>query len=121
VHRSSSARTVAQCLPKPHSTIRCSHYEKQHSIPRRPSVRRWFAGDLDLKGILDAVDNTFLSALQKTIEAKDATKFATAYRQTIEGCYSCHKAAEKPYLRLQIPDHPEAPIINFDPAAKWPE
>src|SRR5207244_652495 len=47
-------------------------------------VRKVKAGDLDLKGILDAVDNTFLSALQKTIEAKDATKFATAYRQTIE-------------------------------------
>jgi len=84
-------------------------------------VRKVKAGDLDLKGILDAVDSTLLSALNKSIEEQDATRFASAYKQTIEGCYSCHKAAEKPYLRLQIPSLPEAPIINFDPAATWPE
>jgi hypothetical protein len=84
-------------------------------------VRKVKAGDLELQGILDAIDNTFLSAVQKAIEEKDATKFANAYKQTTEGCYSCHKAAEKPYLRLQIPDRPEAPVINFDPAAAWPE
>jgi len=35
--------------------------------------------------------------------------------------YSCHKASEKPCLRPQIPEQPEARIINFDPGAKWPE
>ena len=84
-------------------------------------VRKTKAGDLELKGILDAVDNTFLSALEKTIEDRDGATFTVAYKRTIEGCFSCHKAAEKPYLRLQIPDRPEAPIINFDPAATWPE
>src|SRR5437879_5809698 len=63
-------------------------------------VRKTRAGDLELKGILDAVDNTFLSALQKTIEERDAATFTVAYKRTIEGCYSCHKAAEKPYLHL---------------------
>ncbi len=79
-------------------------------------VRKVKAGDLELKGILDAVDGTFLSAVQKAIEEQDAAKLANAYSQTLTGCYSCHQAAEKPYLRLQIPDRPEAPIINFDPA-----
>ena len=84
-------------------------------------VRKVRAGDLELKGILDAVDNTLLSQVQKAIEAKDRMKFTNAYKQTLEGCYSCHKAAEKPYLRPQIPERPETTIINFDPLATWPE
>ena len=75
---------------------------------------------LELKGILDAVDASFLSELKKSIEAKDSEKFVTAYKQTLEGCYACHKAAGKPYLRPQIPTAPPQTIINFDPEAKWP-
>jgi Transcriptional regulator PadR-like family len=36
------------------------------------------------------------------------------------GCYACHRASDKPYLRPRIPEAPEARIINFDPAATWP-
>ena len=84
-------------------------------------VRKTRAGDLELKGILDAIDNTFLSEIDNSIENKNVEKFTGAYRQTIEGCYACHKAAEKPYLRPQIPQAPPQSIINFDPDAKWPE
>ena len=84
-------------------------------------VRKTRAGEVDLRSILEAVDNTLLSGIQNAIEQQDAKKFGDAYRQTIEGCYSCHKASEKPYLRLQIPEQAEARIINFDPEAKWPE
>ena len=66
-------------------------------------VRKTKAGDLDLKGILDAVDNTLLSSIQNSISAQDTNQFTTTYKQALEGCYSCHKASEKPYLRLQIP------------------
>ncbi len=84
-------------------------------------VRKTRAGDLELKGILDAIDKTFLSEIDNSIENKNVEKFTGAYRQTIEGCYACHKAAEKPYLRPQIPQAPPQSIINFDPDAKWPE
>jgi hypothetical protein len=84
-------------------------------------VRKTKAGDLELKGILDAVDNSLMSEIQKAIEAKDITKFTNSYRLTVEGCYSCHKASEKPFIRVQIPAQPEARGINFDPNAKWPE
>jgi hypothetical protein len=84
-------------------------------------VRKTAAGEVDLRGILAAVDNTLLSEIQKAIDAKDATKFVHAYKLTLEGCYACHKTSEKPYLRLQIPEQPEARVINFDPEAKWPE
>jgi hypothetical protein len=88
---------------------------------RLKPVRKVAAGDLDLRGVLQALENTQLAGVKKAVEDKDAKKFVTAYRQTLEACYSCHKASEKPYLRLQIPEQPAAPIINFDPEAKWPE
>jgi hypothetical protein len=85
-------------------------------------VRKTKAGaDVDLNGILDAVDNSFLSAVGKAIENKDTAAFKTAYRQTMEGCYACHKASEKPFLRPQIPNASSVTVLNFDPAATWPE
>src|SRR5438477_2066573 len=81
-------------------------------------IRKTKAGDLDLKGILAAVDSTLLSQIQQAIEAKEQRTFTNVYSQAIVGCYSCHQAAEKPFLRLQIPSRPEVSIINFDPDAK---
>ena len=85
------------------------------------NVNRVKAGDLELKDILDAVDNSLLNEIQKAIDARDTVKFTNSYRLTIEGCYSCHKASEKPFIRVQIPIQPEVHNINFDPNAKWPE
>jgi hypothetical protein len=76
--------------------------------------------DLDMKSLLDAVDTGLLAEVGKTVDAGDHERFVTAYRQALEGCYSCHKAAGKPYLRPQVPLAPAAPILNFDPEAKWP-
>jgi len=84
-------------------------------------VRKTKAGDLELQGILDAVDNSMLSEIGKSIESKNVDAFRASYRKSLEGCYSCHKAAEKPYLRPQIPTTPPQPMINFDPDARWPE
>src|SRR5438093_9935198 len=84
-------------------------------------VRKTKAGEVDLRGILEAVDNTMLSEIQQAIEKQDVKQFGDTYKQTIEGCYSCHKASEKPYLRPQIPEQPETRILNFEPEAKWPE
>jgi len=84
-------------------------------------VRKTKTGEVDLRGILEAVDNTMLSEIQRAIEKQDARQFGDTYKLAIAGCYSCHKASEKPYLRLQIPEQAEARIINFDPEAKWPE
>lgn len=87
-------------------------------------VRQTKAGEVDLKGILDAVDNSegvMLSAIKKAIEKKDNVAFTNAYRQTIEGCYACHKASEKPFIRPQVPKALAEHIINLDPEAKWPQ
>jgi hypothetical protein len=77
--------------------------------------------DLELKGILDALETSVLADVRKTIESHDRARFEAAYRAALEGCYACHKSAGKPYLRPRVPDVPPAPILNFDPAATWPQ
>jgi hypothetical protein len=79
------------------------------------SVRKTSTGaEVDLKGILDAIDNSFLTQVGKSIENKDTAGFKTAYRQTLAGCYACHTACEKPYLRPKVPNAPAASILDFD-------
>lgn len=81
-------------------------------------VRKTSTGaEVDLQGIQDAIDNSFLTQVGKSIENKDTAGFKTAYRQTLTGCYACHTACEKPYLRPQVPDAPCVSILNFDPNA----
>lgn len=77
--------------------------------------------EIDLPAILQAMENTPLKQLQDAITAKDKTAFEKTYRLTMETCYACHKAADKPFIHPQIPTQPETPIVNFDPAAEWPK
>jgi hypothetical protein len=53
--------------------------------------------------------------VHEAIQAQDSAMFARVYQQMLESCYACHLAAGKPFLRLQIPQQPEVPIIRFDP------
>lgn len=76
---------------------------------------------IDLTAILQAVENSPLKQLQEAVQAKDHDKFVAAYRFTLEGCYSCHKASDKPYLRPRIPDQTAEHTINFDPSVTWPK
>jgi hypothetical protein len=77
--------------------------------------------EVDLPAILQAFENSPWKQMQEAIVAKDKTEFEQKYRFALETCYSCHKAADKPFIRPQIPTQPETPIINFDPAADWPK
>jgi len=87
-------------------------------IPKRKDD----AGQLiDLEAILQAFENTPLKQLQDAIAAKDKQAFVKSYKFTLETCYACHKAADKPFLRPQIPSQPETHIINFDPLADSPK
>jgi len=79
-------------------------------------VRRTTSGELDLRGILDGLDRSLLTGVQRTIEARDLPAFSKAYRDTLAGCYACHQASEKPYLRLRVPEAPEGRMIDFSPA-----
>jgi hypothetical protein len=77
--------------------------------------------EIDLQSILQATENGPLTQLQEAIAAKDKDRFVAAYKFTLETCYACHKASDKPFLRPQIPTQPETHIINFDPQVDWPK
>jgi hypothetical protein len=72
--------------------------------------------EIKLSEILEPIEKSSLEDLHKAINEKNGEKFEAAYKQILDSCYSCHLAAGKPYLRLQIPQHPEAPIIKFEPS-----
>ncbi|RUL82542.1 hypothetical protein [Tautonia sociabilis] len=88
---------------------------------RRIPIRKDNQGqDINLVNILEAFENGSLDKIQKSIAQKDRAAFETLYKESLTMCYSCHKAADKPYLRPRIPEEPETDIINFDPDADWP-
>jgi hypothetical protein len=86
-------------------------------IPKRKDT----AGvEIDLEAILQAFENSPWTQLRDAISAKNTAAFDKAYRFALETCYACHRASDKPFLRLQIPAQPETPIVNFDAKADWP-
>ncbi len=76
--------------------------------------------EVDLVPILEGFENGPLKQLQAAIAAHDKAAFEKTYRTSMESCYGCHKSADKPFLRPQIPARPETPLMNFDPRADWP-
>ena len=76
-------------------------------------VRKTSGGELHLQEMFDAFDKTLLSDLRQQIADHNRSGFKTAYRQALDGCNACHKAAEKPYLHVVVPDRPAVQIIEF--------
>lgn len=78
---------------------------------------------VDMQSIFDGVDNGSITKVRKAIEAKDSGAFSAEYKNLLRDCYSCHKAALRPYLRPMVPvsDAGAQPILNLDPNATWPE
>ena len=62
--------------------------------------------EVDLVSILQSVENGALKQLEAAIKSKNHERFVAAYKFSLESCYACHKAADKPYLRPQIPTGP---------------
>lgn len=82
-------------------------------IPVRKNLK---GEEVRLQEILDPIEQTTLEGVHQAIAAKDQRQFREAYTRMLDSCYACHVASDKPYLRLQIPEQPEAPIIRFAPA-----
>lgn len=81
-------------------------------IPKRKDAE---GREIDLGGILTGLETSTLKDLAEAIKAKDKERFATAYKAQLEGCMSCHKATNKPYLRLHVPERADAGILEFRP------
>ncbi len=91
---------------------------RQHirwTIRIRP-VRKGAGGNpVDLNPIFDSINDGILTKLKRSIDTQDSALFASAYKQTLQGCYSCHQASGKPFLHPVVPTEPPQTIIKFDP------
>ena len=76
---------------------------------------------VDMQSIFDGIDNGSMTTVKRVIDMKDSRQFPVEYKHLLEDCYSCHKAAGRPYLRPMVPVADPQPIVNFDPAATWPQ
>jgi hypothetical protein len=97
---------------------------RQHirwTIAIRPVRKGPDGKDVNIKGIYDAIEPSALASVQLAIEDQNTPEFEKTYREALEACYSCHKAAGLPFLRPMVPTTPPQAIINPDPNAKWPE
>ncbi len=87
----------------------------QWTVAIRPIRKDLDGRDVDLQAIFNAVDVSSFAAVKFAIAQKDSAKFAPAYKQALDGCYSCHKASAKPFLRPIVPRQPAQTIIDFAP------
>ena len=81
----------------------------------RPVRRLSTGGEFDLRPMLQSVESSALASLRGAIDKRDRTNFEKAYRQTMDACFACHQAAEKPYLRPHVPEAPSSRMIDFRP------
>jgi hypothetical protein len=86
-----------------------------------PSPKGADGNPVDMKNIFDGIDTGSLTKLKTIIAMKDSKQFAMEYKNLLSDCYSCHKTANRPYLRPAVPASGAQPIVNLDPAATWPE
>jgi hypothetical protein len=81
-------------------------------IPKRKDAEN---REIDLVGILGGLETSTLQILDICVKERDKAKFAKAYELQIEGCMACHRATNKPYIRLHVPERPDAGIVDFRP------
>jgi hypothetical protein len=87
----------------------------QWTVRLRP-VRKLASGqDLDLKPLLDSFERGGVDVLRATLEQKDSKAFESSYRITLQLCYACHLASEKPFLKPGVPREPAARLIQMKP------
>jgi len=97
---------------------------RQHilwTIRIRPIRKGPDGNPVDLTAIFEGIDTSAFKAVTEAIQQQNHQQFVTAYRTTLEACYGCHKASGKPFLRPMMPAAPTQTLINFDPAATWPQ
>jgi hypothetical protein len=93
----------------------------QWTVRISPTPKGPDGNPVDLKGIFDGIDTSSLAMVKKAIEDKSAAQFVSSYKVMLESCYACHKAVGKDMIRPMVPTAPAMTIVNYDPAATWPQ
>src|SRR5215470_15933978 len=75
-------------------------------ITKSPTTKTPDGEVVNLQGIFDGLDTSSLPMLKKTIDDKNLGDFTAAYKLMLDGCYSCHKSAGRPYLHPVVPTVP---------------
>jgi hypothetical protein len=86
----------------------------------RPVRKLANGADLDLQPILKGIEQTSLAEIKVAVSQQNTKAFELAYRKLVGQCYGCHAAAEKPFLRVRIPQPPGSRMIQPDPKAQLP-
>ena len=76
------------------------------TVRLRPIRKLANGQDLDLRPLLQAIEQSGLAEIRTALDKQDGTAFKVAYQRTLTECHSCHVASEKPFLRLASPPHP---------------
>jgi hypothetical protein len=71
--------------------------------------------EVDLRAILDALEQTTLKDLDAAVKSGNKEKFTAAYKAQLENCMACHRAASKEYIKLHVPERPDAGMVDFKP------
>ncbi|MGB7293800.1 MAG: hypothetical protein WBD99_16655 [Thermodesulfobacteriota bacterium] len=74
--------------------------------------------DLPIPDMVNSVMADRTKALNDAIDAGDEARFAAAYGKVTEGCNSCHRAADRGYLVIQVPGRSPFPDQDFRPVKK---
>ena len=86
-------------------------------LQKSPTTKTPEGEVVNLQGIFDGLDTSSLAMLKKSIEDKRIDEFTSAYKLMLDGCYSCHKSAGRPYLRLGVPTVAPQSIVSYNPEA----
>jgi len=85
------------------------------TVRLRPVRKLANGGDLDLRPILKGIEDGGLATIKAAIDKHDGGAFEAAYKGMLGQCIACHEAAEKPFLRPDVPKAPPSPLIDMRP------
>jgi len=85
------------------------------TVRLRPVRKLSNGGDLDLRPILKGVEDGGIANIKAAIDKHDEGAFETAYEGMLGQCTACHEAAEKPFLRPDVPKAPPSALIDMKP------
>lgn len=81
-------------------------------IPKRKDAE---GREIDLGGILGGLETSTFKDLDQAVKGKEKERFSTAYKAQLEACMTCHRASNKPFIRLRIPEKADSNILEFKP------
>jgi hypothetical protein len=85
------------------------------TVRLRPVRKLSNGGDLDLRPILKGIEDGALTNIRAALDKHDEPGFEMAYRTMLGQCLACHVAAEKPFLRPDVPKAPPSALIDMRP------